>query len=130
MTRVASGWSAPVVAIDGPVGAGKSTVARALARELGFSYVNTGAMYRAVAVAARDRRHRRRRARGRAQFGAMLETIADQFSGERIMLDGRDISAEIAEPEIGELASRLSTLAVVRERMRELQRAAGSAAAW
>ena len=43
----------PIVAIDGPVGAGKSTVARALARALGFSYLNTGAMYRAVAVAAR-----------------------------------------------------------------------------
>ena len=43
----------PIVAIDGPVGAGKSTVARALAQTLGFSYLNTGAMYRAVAVAAR-----------------------------------------------------------------------------
>src|ERR1700687_1373804 len=44
----------PIIAIDGPVGAGKSTVARALARALGFSYLNTGAMYRAVAVAARE----------------------------------------------------------------------------
>ena len=44
----------PIIAIDGPVGAGKSVVARGLARELGFTYLNTGAMYRAVAVAARD----------------------------------------------------------------------------
>jgi len=115
----------PVVAIDGPVGAGKSTVARRLAEVLGFEYVNTGAMYRAVAVAARaaglsdeDRDAERR-------LGALLERTRIDFSGGRIMLDGRDVSAEIGTPEMSESASRLSTLGVVRARMRDLQRAAG-----
>ncbi len=53
MTRAAN-RARPIIAIDGPVGAGKSTVARGLARALGFAYVNTGAMYRAVALAARE----------------------------------------------------------------------------
>jgi len=115
----------PVVAIDGPVGAGKSTVARRLAEVLGFEYVNTGAMYRAVAVAARaagisdeDREAERR-------LGALLERTRIDFSGGRIMLDGRDVSGEIGTPEMSESASRLSTLGVVRARMRDLQRAAG-----
>jgi cytidylate kinase len=114
-----------VVAIDGPVGAGKSTVARRLAEVLGFEYVNTGAMYRAVAVAARaagisdDDREAERR------LGALLERARIDFSGGRIMLDGRDVSAEIGTPEMSESASRLSTLGVVRARMRDLQRAAG-----
>jgi len=92
---------------------------------LGFEYVNTGAMYRAVAVAARaagvsdeDREAERR-------LGALLERTRIDFSGGRIMLDGRDVSAEIGTPEMSESASRLSTLGVVRARMRDLQRAAG-----
>ena len=120
MTRAAR-----VVAIDGPVGAGKSTVARRLAEALGFEYVNTGAMYRAVAVAARaagigaDDRDAERK------LDALLKTVRIEFSAGRIMLDGRDISAEIGTPEMSESASRLSTLGAVRARMRELQRAAG-----
>lgn len=113
----------PVVAIDGPVGAGKSTVARELARVLGFDYLNTGAMYRAVAVAARyiniDENaevHRLKK---------LLDSIAISFEGERVLLDGRDVSAELLQPAIGDLASRLSALPVVRARLRELQRSAG-----
>ena len=119
--------SRPIIAIDGPVGAGKSTVARRLAEVLGFEYVNTGAMYRAVAVAARaagigdDDPEIERNARRAARLRSRID-----FYGERIMLDGRDISVEIGSPEISELASRLSTLGVVRARMRDLQRAAGA----
>jgi len=113
----------PVVAIDGPVGAGKSTVARELARALGFEYLNTGAMYRAVAEAARyinidecaDDHH----------LEKLLDSITISFEGERVLLDGRDVSANILQPKIGDLASRLSTLPVVRARLRRLQRAAG-----
>jgi CMP/dCMP kinase len=126
----------PIVAIDGPVGAGKSTVARALARELGFSYLNTGAMYRAVAVAARAAGIDFRAADGGgaadgAEIGQHLQKIFDTlsitFNGERVLLAGHDISDVIAQPEIGDLASRLSALAVVREKMGALQRAAGAA---
>jgi cytidylate kinase len=116
----------PVIAIDGPVGAGKSTVARELARSLGFTYLNTGAMYRAVAVAARYNNIQPEDPSADAALGRLMETITISFEGERIFLAGRDISAEISTPEIGDLASRFSTNSVVRTKMRELQRAAGA----
>jgi cytidylate kinase len=114
-----------VVAIDGPVGAGKSTVARRLAEVLGFEYVNTGAMYRAVAVAARAAGISDDDPEAERKLDALLKRVRIEFSKGRILLDGRDISDEIGSPEISESASRLSTLGVVRARMRELQRAAG-----
>jgi cytidylate kinase len=114
-----------VVAIDGPVGAGKSTVARRLAEVLGFEYVNTGAMYRAVAVAARAAGISADDPEAERKLDALLKRVRIDFSKGRILLDGRDISDEIGSPEISESASRLSTLGVVRARMRELQRAAG-----
>jgi CMP/dCMP kinase len=117
--------SRPIVAIDGPVGAGKSTVARELARALGFSYINTGAMYRAVALAARERGISPGDAQIERRLAGILDVIAISFDGERVLLSGRDITAAITAPEVGDLASRLSTLAIVREKMRELQRAAG-----
>ena len=117
--------SHPIIAIDGPVGAGKSTVARELARALGFSYINTGAMYRAVALVARDSGISPGDAQIDQRLAGILDVIAISFDGERVLLSGRDITAAITAPEVGDLASRLSTLAIVREKMRELQRAAG-----
>lgn len=113
----------PVVAIDGPVGAGKSTVARELAHVLGFDYLNTGAMYRAVAVAARYINIKESAVDHRLE--KLLDSITISFEGERVLLDGKDASAEIVQPAIGDLASRLSTLPIVRARLRKLQRAAG-----
>ncbi len=122
----------PVIAIDGPVGAGKSTVARELARALGFEYLNTGAMYRAVAIAARAAGLGDLAAGsigddvGRAErLRKLLEAIAIEFDGGRIRLNGRDVTDQISDPVVSEDASRLSTIGAVRERMRELQRAAG-----
>jgi cytidylate kinase len=116
----------PIIAIDGPVGAGKSTVAERLARALGFEYVNTGAMYRAVAVAARAAGIDADDPEAERKLDQLLAGTRIDFSDGRVSLDGRDITAEIGSPEIGESASRLSTLRVVRERMRDLQRAAGA----
>jgi cytidylate kinase len=109
------------------VGAGKSTVARALARALNFSYLNTGAMYRAVAVAARYIKLDESAAAGRLE--QLLESIAISFDGERVLLNGEDVTGEISQPAIGDLASRLSALPVVRAHLRQLQRAAGDAGA-
>ncbi|MGB8681348.1 MAG: (d)CMP kinase [Candidatus Binatus sp.] len=116
----------PIVAIDGPVGAGKSVAARELARELGYSYLNTGAMYRAVAIAAREAGVSPDDANVEARLAPVLAAIEIKFDGEKIMLNGHDVSAKKDEPDIGELASRFSALGPVRARMRELQRAAGA----
>ena len=110
-----------VIAIDGPAGAGKSTVARAVAAELGFTYLDSGAMYRCVALAAReagvDRRRRggARAARGGAEIG---------FDGRRVLLGGRDVSDAIRTPEVSADASRVSVHPAVREAMVARQRAA------
>jgi cytidylate kinase len=116
----------PIIAIDGPVGAGKSTVARALARALGLKYLNTGAMYRAVALAAQASGLTPDTPNLEAALSRLLAELRIDFDGDHLLLDGRDVSSALSEPRIGDLASRLSTLAVVRERMRDLQRAAGS----
>ncbi|HYL59338.1 MAG TPA: (d)CMP kinase [Candidatus Acidoferrales bacterium] len=116
----------PIVAIDGPVGAGKSVAARALARSLGFSHLNTGAMYRAVAVAAREAGISPDDADTAEKLAPILAQMTISFDGEKIFLNDRDVSARIVEPEIGDLASRFSSLASVRARMRDLQRAAGA----
>ncbi|HUE29536.1 MAG TPA: (d)CMP kinase [Verrucomicrobiae bacterium] len=114
-----------VVAVDGPAGAGKSSASRALARRLGFGYVDTGAMYRAVGVLAAERGidPDDAAALGRLVAGLDFELARD---GERLLVGGRDLSAAIRRPDAGELASRVSTHAAVRERLVALQRALGA----
>ena len=94
-----------VIAIDGPAGAGKSTVARAVAAQLGFAYLDTGAMYRCVALAA-------------TRTGRSPEQVAREsrisLSG-RVLLDGRDVTEAIRTPEVSQEASRISTDPAVRE---------------
>lgn len=108
-----------VIAIDGPAGAGKSTVARALARELGFTYLDSGAMYRCLALAA---------LRGGADpddagaMAALAGAVAISFGGERVKLDGEDVSAAIREPAVSEASSRVSVHPGVREAMVARQR--------
>jgi CMP/dCMP kinase len=109
-----------VVAIDGPAAAGKSTVARALARALGFTYLDSGAMYRAAALALLER--------GGAASDAA--EAADIQLGERVLLDGRDVTAEIRAPAVTEAASRIATNQKVREAMAAKQRALLGAGDW
>jgi cytidylate kinase len=97
-----------VIAIDGPAGAGKSTVARATAERLGFTYLDSGAMYRAVALRGGDPATVAREAR--------LEL------GERITLDGEDVTEQIREPWVSEAASRVASDPAVREALVEQQR--------
>ncbi|HEY8808708.1 MAG TPA: (d)CMP kinase, partial [Solirubrobacterales bacterium] len=84
-----------VIAIDGPAGAGKSTVARAVAAALGFTYLDSGAMYRCVALAGIERGADLDDAEGMA---AVARSLRIELHGERVELDGRDVSAAIREP--------------------------------
>src|ERR1700722_4182203 len=115
----------PVIAIDGPGGAGKSTVARKLAKALGMTYLNTGAMYRAVAVAIREAGIKRDDPKLEERIAPILKSLKIELDGDRVSLNGRDISSLISENEINDLASVYSALPSVRARMRELQHAAG-----
>jgi cytidylate kinase len=100
-----------VIAIDGPAGAGKSTVARAAAERLGFTYLDTGAMYRAVAAAAAG-----------GGDAAEIARTARLGLGERVTLDGEDLTERIREPWVSEAASRVSSDPAVREALVEQQR--------
>jgi cytidylate kinase len=102
-----------VVAIDGPAGAGKSTVARASAAALGFTYLDTGAMYRCVALAA----ERRRVPPARAAADLRIEL------GERVLLDGDDVTETIRAPPVTDAASRAAGDPEVRAALVERQRA-------
>jgi cytidylate kinase len=120
-----------LVAIDGPAGAGKSTVARELARELGFSYLDSGAMYRCVALAALE--HGRgalpERAGVLAELARAAEIeFADAPSGApkcaraRVLLGGRDVSQAIRAPEVSAAASIVAADPAVREALVAKQR--------
>jgi len=115
-----------VIAVDGPAGAGKSSASRALARRLGFGYVDTGAMYRAVGVLAAERGIDPDDA---AALGRLVAALDFELArdGERLLVGGRDLSAAIRRPEAGGLASRVSTQPVVRQRLVAPSAALGAA---
>jgi cytidylate kinase len=114
-----------VVAVDGPAGAGKSTASRTLAERLGYAYVDTGAMYRAVGVLAHDRGVALDDDDALARLvGGLRFELRDGGAG--LAVDGRDVSVAIRRPHAGELASRVSTRPVVRERLVALQRRLGA----
>ena len=118
----------PIIAIDGPAGAGKSTIAKSLARQLGYLFINTGAMYRAVAWKA-------------LQLGAALEDVEHvgklaedsliELTGSvdslRVLIDGRDITEEIATPTISQAASVVSAIPAVRRALVARQQEIGKA---
>ncbi len=115
-----------VIAIDGPAGAGKSSVARAVATALGFTYLDSGAMYRCVALAGIQRGADPDDGNAMTEIAGALQVGLD---GDRVDIDGRDVSAEIRAPQVTEDASRVSVHAGVREAMVAQQRrliAAGS----
>ncbi len=115
----------PVVTIDGPSGAGKSTISRMLAARLGFTYLDTGAMYRAVALAVE-----RRGVDPEEEAGALesclesieLELLPVADDDVKVRLNGEDVSAAIRTPAMGLAASRISAYPLVRSKLSELQR--------
>jgi cytidylate kinase len=108
-----------VIAIDGPAGAGKSTVARAAAAEIGFTYLDSGAMYRCVALAALE-------SGSELEDGALLGELAEGleigFDGPRVLLGSRDVSEEIRSAEVTAASSRVSVHPRVRAAMVDRQR--------
>jgi cytidylate kinase len=109
------------IAIDGPAGAGKSSVARSVAERLGFTYLDSGAMYRCVALAARERGVSLEDGDALAALAGSLEI---GLEGEGVLLDGREVGGAIREPAVTEAASRVSVHPGVREAMVALQRRA------
>ena len=120
-----------IVAIDGPAGAGKSTVAREVARRLGAAYLDTGAMYRALTLLAARRGVA-------ASDGPALAALARHHpveivptdDGDRVILDGEDITAEIRTPKVAALVSEVSAHPDVRAEMVAAQRALMSRGDW
>jgi CMP/dCMP kinase len=108
-----------VIAIDGPAGAGKSTVARGVAKALGFTYLDSGAMYRCVALAALD---------GRMdlddgeRLGEMARGLDIGFDGDTIQLDGKPVEGKIRTPEVTIASSKVSVHPQVRQAMVKRQR--------
>ncbi|MGH2858438.1 MAG: (d)CMP kinase [Solirubrobacteraceae bacterium] len=109
-----------IVAIDGPAGAGKSSVARAVAARLGFTYLDSGAMYRAVALAALER----------GPTAADVAAAVRIELGQRVLLDGRDVTEAIREARVSEAASVAAAQPAVREAMVAQQRRLLSAGDW
>lgn len=112
-----------IIAIDGPSGAGKSTLAKRLAKELGFVYLDSGAIYRALALKvlrqgvdlADDTRL--------AELVGSTEIDLQEKDGRlKVLLDGMDVADEIRTPEVSQMASKVSALKIVRERLLDLQR--------
>lgn len=112
------------IAIDGPAGAGKSTIARLAAKELGFIYVDTGALYRAIGLAALRRGYT---AEDKDAVIAMLPSVKVELAfndkhEQIVLLDGEDVSGMIRTPEISMMASAVSAIPEVRAFLLDLQR--------
>ncbi|WP_293442408.1 (d)CMP kinase [Persephonella sp.] len=118
-----------IIAIDGPAGSGKSTIAKMIARELGFTYIDTGAMYRAVALKIK------RLGINPDDPEAVLEVLKNtqidlkpSEKGVKVFLDGEDVSDKIRTEEIGKIASKIARHKKVREILVQMQRELGKRA--
>ncbi|MBQ7108936.1 MAG: (d)CMP kinase [Clostridia bacterium] len=112
------------IAIDGPAGAGKSTISKAAAKRLGFVYIDTGAMYRGIGLAAVRRGIDTKDVKGVISILDQVEiTIKHNEEGQQIFLNGENVSTEIRLPEISVAASNVAVIPEVRLKLVELQRA-------
>ena len=116
-----------VIAIDGPAGAGKSTIARSIADKLGFVYIDTGAMYRAVALWALRNGIPETDVHKVGQLAAAA-SVSFEAGSRRVFLNGEDVTEAIRTPDVSAAASRVSTIPAVRRALVEKQRQMGAKA--
>jgi cytidylate kinase len=121
-----------IITIDGPSGGGKSTISRMVAARLGYTYLDTGAMYRAVGLKVKQKGIDIENADDRDRLKALMDTLdislAPAAKGDddsRVFLDGVEVSSAIRTPEMGMIASRVSAELEVRQKLTELQRKLG-----
>ncbi len=119
-----------IVTIDGPSGVGKSTISRQVAKELGFTYLDTGAMYRGVGLHVKlteiDPSDEIAIASAMRDLDLELKPATVENEDVGVVINGRDVSLEIRTPEVSMIASQVSALGVVREKLTEMQRSIGS----
>jgi CMP/dCMP kinase len=116
-----------IIAIDGPAASGKSTTARILAGRLGYTYIDTGAMYRSVTLRAKRAGVLDALRHDAAGVSSLLDGIRIEFRGDRVFLDGEDVSEAIRENAVSREVSFISSLKPVRDRLREMQQQMGIA---
>jgi cytidylate kinase len=116
-----------VITIDGPAGAGKSTVSKILAKKLDYVYLDTGALYRALAYKALKLKISLDEVSSLADLCSHTKVILKNIGGQiKVSVDGEDVEEKIRTEEVGLAASKISTFAVVRERLLNLQKEAGA----
>lgn len=107
------------IAIDGPAGAGKSTVAKLLAQKLNFMYINTGAMYRTVALKSLKNNIELNEV---DKLSSLIDSLEMHFEGDNLIVNGKIINNEISTPEISKYASKYAAVPEIRKKLVELQR--------
>jgi cytidylate kinase len=115
-----------IIAIDGPAASGKSTTARKVAEQLGYTYIDTGAMFRSVTLKVLELGMIDAVRTFPESILPLLQDLSVSFRGERVFLDGRDVSAAIRENRVSREVSFVSSLAPVRDRLRRMQQEMGS----
>ena len=114
-----------IIALDGPAASGKSTTARRVAERLGYTYIDTGAMYRSVTLKALQQGVLDLLRHSPENVSGLLHPLAIHFEGDHVFLDGRDVTAEIRENRVSREVSIISSLKPVRDRLRQMQQELG-----
>ena len=122
---ITSGTRKIIIAIDGPAASGKSTTARLLARKLGYTYIDTGAMYRSVTLKAFEAGLLEHLQDHPDDATSLLEGIDIAFEAERVLLDGKDVTEAIRDNRVSRHVSFVSSLKPVRDTLKQMQRAMG-----